>query len=226
MNRSEVYSQLPTIFQARCDHCNFSSNVFPSGYGAVFVDEPREVQSRPVIAGGVVDGGIGQTQFAEQSDPRLVALAHPIEHHILSQTGYTWNSLALAGRYVWVRYVVCQNCGTLFGVRRLTCPPTFGCSFGCIFGLVCGIAVGVCWQNFWLGFATAYGSVLLAVCVASTLGWAYTRLRFRERARKIDSPRSCPHCESHRYVGVENRGVFPCPQCSEKSMRIRSVGIS
>ena len=34
---------MPTIYQARCDRCTYTSDVFPAAYGAVFVDEPSEV---------------------------------------------------------------------------------------------------------------------------------------------------------------------------------------
>jgi hypothetical protein len=216
---------LPTIYQARCDRCTYASDVFPAEYGAVFVDEPLG-GSVSVVAGAVLHGATGDVGIAEQSDPRLVVLAHPIEDHILAETGYTWTDLAIAGRYVRVRRVVCRSCGTLFEVRRLTCPPALGCQIGCVSGLVVGIAAGVWWRSFWLGCGTAYGTVLGCMAVVGAAGWAYTRVRFRERARELEGPRNCPRCGSGRYTGAESRRVFPCPQCSQRSMQVRSVGMS
>ena len=217
---------MPTIYQARCDGCTYASDLFPSEYGAVLVDEPPVGRSGSVVAGAVLYGAARDAGFAEQSDPLLVVLAHPIEDHILAETGYTWTSLAIAGRYVRVRRVVCRDCGTLFDVRRLTCPPALGCQIGCALGLVVGIAAGVWWRSFWLGFSTAYGTILGCMAVLGAAGWAYTRVRFRERARELDGPRRCPRCGSGRYAGAESRRVFPCPQCSEQSMRVRPVGRS
>ncbi|MBN9524343.1 hypothetical protein J0H58_38485 [bacterium] len=222
---------MPTIYQARCGRCTYASDVFPAEYGAVLVDVPPVGGSGPAMAGAVVAGAVlhgaaGEARIAEQSDPRLVVLAHPAEEHILAETGFTWTGLAIAGRYVRVRQVVCRDCGTLFEVRRLTCPPALGCQIGCVSGLVAGVAAGVWWRSFWLGFGTAYGTVLGCMAVVGAAGWAYTRVRFRRRAREVGGLRSCPRCGSGRYAGVESRLVFPCPQCSQRSLKVRSVGKS
>jgi hypothetical protein len=200
--------------------------MFPAEYGAVFVDEPPVGGSGSVVAGAVLHGAAGDAGIAEQSDPRLVVLAHPIEHRILAETGYSWMGLTVAGRYVRIRRVVCRDCGTLFEVRRLTSPPTVGCQIGCVLGLVVGLATGIWRRSFPFGFSAGYGTVLGCTAVASAASWAYTRLRFRERARVLDGPRNCPRCGSGRYAVADGRGVFPCPECSEPSMRVRSVGMS
>jgi hypothetical protein len=217
---------LPTIYQARCDRCTYTSDVFSAEYGAVFVDQTPVGGSASVVAGAALHGVAGNAGIAEQSDRRLVVLAHPIENHILAETGYTWSGLAWAGRYVRLRRVVCQDCGTLFEVRRLTFPPALGCQTGCASGLLVGVAVGVWERSFWVGFGTAYGVVLGSMAVVGLTGWAYTRLRFRDRARSLAGPRCCPRCGSGRHAGVESRRVFPCPQCSGRSMHVRPVGRS
>ena len=217
---------MPTIYQARCDYCTYASEVFPAEYGAVLMDEPPGRGPGSVVSGAVLHGEAGEASIAEQSDPRLVVLAHPCEEHILAETGYTWTGLAVAGRYVRVRQVVCRDCGTLFDVRRLTWPPALGCQIGCVTGLLVGVAAGVGWRSFLLGFSAASGTVLGFAAVIEVAGWAYTRMRFQERAREIDGPRSCPRCGSGLYSGVESRRVFPCPQCSERSMRVQPVGRS
>jgi hypothetical protein len=153
-------------------------------------------------------------------------LAHPIEGPILAETGYTWATLAWAGRYVRIREVVCLSCGTLFEVRRLTCPPGLGCQIGCITGLIAGIGVGAWEGSFWRGFGTAYTVVLGCYVAATTAAWLYTRLLFRERTRAIDGSHSCPKCISGKYVGIESRRILPCPKCREVAMRVSSVGMS
>ena len=200
--------------------------MFPAEYGAVFVDEPPAGGSGSVVAGAVLHGVAAGAGIAEQPDPRLVVLAHPIEDHILAETGYTWTGLARAGRYVRVRRVVCRDCGTPFEVRRLAWPPAVGCQVGCLSGLAVGIGVGLWAQSFWVGLGTAYGAVLGSMAVVGLAGWAYTRVRFRERARAVGGPWCCPRCGSGRYAGAESRRLFPCPQCAERSMRVRSVGMS
>jgi hypothetical protein len=217
---------LPIIYQARCNRCTYASDVFPSEYGAVFVDKPPVGGYGTVVAGAVLHGAVGEAGIAEQADPRLLVLAHPIEDHILAETGYTWTGLALAGRYVRIRRVVCRDCGTLFEVRQLSCPPALGCQIGCLSGLVVCVVAGVWGRSFWLGFGVASGTVLGCMAVAGTVGWVYTQVRFRDRARELKGSRCCPRCNSDRYIGVESRRVFPCPQCSKRFMRIRAVGMS
>jgi hypothetical protein len=217
---------LPTIYQAHCDRCPYASDEFPAEYGAVFVDEPSPGGSGLVVAGAVLYETAAGADIAEQPDTRFVVLAHPIEDHILGETGYTWTGLAWAGRYVRVRRVVCRDCGSLFEVRRLTVPPAFGCQVGYFVGLAAGLGIGFWKGSFCAGFGATYGAVLGCWAVASLACWLHTRLRFRERAREVDGPRSCPRCGSGRYAAADSRRVFPCPQCSERSMRVQSVGMS
>ncbi|HEY1186457.1 MAG TPA: hypothetical protein VGE74_02320 [Gemmata sp.] len=220
---------MPTIYQARCDRCSYASDVFPAEYGAVFVDEPPVGGSGAVVAGAVLHGYAREAVIAEPSDPRLVVLAHPIEDDILAETGYTWTGLAWAGRYVRVHRVVCRDCGTLFEVRWLTCPPALGClgcQLGCATGLLTGIGVGIWQRSFCVGFSTTYGVLLGSMAVVSLVGWIYTRVWFRERVREVAGPRCCPRCESGKYYGAESSRVLPCPRCSEWSMRVHSVGMS
>lgn len=217
---------MPVVYQARCDRCSYSSAVFPAEYGAVLVDEPPADRQTALVAGAVLSGAVGDPGFARQSDPRLVVLAHPIEEHILAGTGYTWFTLAREGRYVWVRRVVCGDCGTLFDVRRLTFPSGLGYQVGCLMSLAAGVAVGFWQESFWLGFGAAYGVVMLWSISVGAAGRAYTRFRFRDRAAAIDGPSCCPECESRRYFNVGSRPVLLCPSCHERSVRIRAVGKS
>lgn len=218
---------MPTIYHAHCDLCQYTSDVFPAEYGAVFVDEPpMTAGSGSVLAGAVLNEQTLNTTFAEQADPRMVVLAHPLEESILAGTGYTWIKLALVGRYFRFRRVICRSCGTLFEVRWLTCPPGLGCQVGCVSGILAGIGYGVWRQSFCAGFWAGYGIVLGCYVLASSVGWLYTRLRFRARARELDGPSSCPTCGSTHHAGVESRRIFPCPRCGEQAMSVRSVGMS
>jgi hypothetical protein len=217
---------LPTIFQARCSRCPFVSDMFPSEYGAVFVDQPASNGITSVVAGAVLFQHTGEAEVAEQGDPRLVVLAHPIESHILAETGYTWLTLAWAGRFVRVRRVVCKSCGTLFEVRRLTCPPAVGCEVGLVIGLIVGVFYGFREGHFCSGLSAAGGIALGFYLMTSLAGWIYARFRFKARAKIIDGPHNCPKCKSKGYVGVQTRRTFPCPKCGEFAMRVQSVGMS
>ena len=217
---------VPTIYQRRCSRCSFASDIFPAEYGAVFVDQPASGGMNSVVAGAALFQDTGEEAIAEQGDPRLVVLAHPIEHHILAETGYTWPTLVWAGRYVRVRRVVCKSCGNLFEVRRLTSPPAIGCMVGLIVGLTVGIFYGVREGSFGSGFSAA-GSITLGFYVVTGIViWLYTRFRFKARAKEIDGPHNCPKCNSSAYVGVETRRTLPCPKCGESAMRVQSVGMS
>jgi hypothetical protein len=218
---------MPTIFQARCEHCSYISEAFLSEYSAVFAEGSQTDATNSVVAGAVLFGPEVDTEIADQRDPRLIVLPHPVETTILAQLGYTWISLLWAGRYVRIRRVICRSCGRLFDVRRLTCPPAVGCQIGCLAGLVFGIGIGLWQRSFYLGFLTTYGITLGCSAVASVAGWLYVRLRFRERARELDGPPRCPGCGDSGYVGiVERRRTFPCPQCSAHALHIFSIGIS
>jgi len=107
---------MPTIFQAQCRRCSYRSDIFPAAYGAVLVDEPAAERCNHVVAGAVLMAPASDAPIAQQHDPRLVVLAHPIEQTILAGTGYTWAGLAWTGRYVRIRRAVCQSCGTIFEV--------------------------------------------------------------------------------------------------------------
>ncbi len=217
---------MPSICQARCNCCDYASEVFPAQYGAIFVDLPSADSPAPLVAGAAIFDASSRHSFAKQSDPQLVVLAHPIESAILKKTGYSWTTLAIAGRYVLVRRVACLDCGTLFDVKRLKCPSALGCQTGCISGIVLAVVVGLWWRNFWLGVGTACVVGLGCTAVIDAAGWLYTGVVFRARARALDGPWNCPHCGLGRYAGAERRITFPCPQCSAHSMQIRFVGMS
>lgn len=214
---------MPDIYQAKCDSCSYTSDLFPSEYGAVFLDEPPVHESMPTVAGATLHDDVVEAEIMEQSDPRLVVLAHPIEHSILSDTGYNWVSLALAGRYVRVSCVLCAKCGTPSEVCRLTWPPVVA-YLGCLPSIMLMIAAMIFWQ---LGIWAAYGIALGMIVTLWFAGWAYTRLRFRKRASDIEGCWSCSRCGSSKYARVKrSRNLLPCPQCSEQSLQVHSVGIS
>jgi hypothetical protein len=216
---------VPIVYQAQCGKCSYASEIFPSEYGAVFLDDPFPRAANSPLAGAVLHDARGKA-FAKQEDPRLVALAHPIEGHILAATGYTWTSLAWAGRYIRIRRVACLLCGTIFDVRRLACPPGVGSQIGCVTGVAAGITVGAWVGSFWIGLCVGYGFLAVYCALVGALGYWYTRLRFRERAGAIDGPRSCPNCDSIQFVPVAKAQKIPCPKCADRAMTVRIVGKS
>jgi predicted Zn-ribbon and HTH transcriptional regulator len=218
---------MPVIFQARCGRCGFHSDIFPAQYGAVWVDEPLAEGASGLLAGAVLDDAARGSRLAEQPDPRLVVLAHPIEDQILKNLGYTWWSAGWSGRYVSVHRVVCRDCGTIFDRRRLAVPGTVGCGPGCVIGLVAGLA-------FWLVDGSACQGLMAGYLTALVFTWAAQLLtsmavsrRHRDRAREIAGPKSCPRCGSRNHVGTERQPQeLPCPACGEREYTVRAVGKS
>lgn len=217
---------MPSLYQARCESCTHSSDIYPAEYGAVLVDKPAASPSQEVVAGAALFEPATFAEVAEEHDPQLVVLAHPLEQHVLAETGYTWTTLTWAGRYVRVRRVVCRKCGRLFSTRRLSCPTGLGCTTGCVTSLVTGIGVVIWGQSVWLGLGAGYGTAVGFWAVASLAGWVYTRVRFRERARQVEGPNQCPHCTEADFVTAEGGGPFPCTKCGEAAVRIRMAGMS
>jgi len=218
---------MPTIYQGRCAACGYASDLFPAESGAVLVDRPVPGLSGTAVAGAALYEDVAGAAFAEPSDPRLVALAHPLEQDILSAAGYTWGSCAWAGRYVRIRRVVCRGCGTLFEVRRLTCPPAFGCLPALLVGAGVGAAAGIQEGNFCPGFFAGYLATLGCWGLVAFGMGLFTRLRFRERARSVAGPGRCPRCGADRYSGVPTgRRRWPCPQCGQRTLTVRAVGIA
>lgn len=218
-------SLMPTIYQARCERCGYLSDLFPSEYGAVFVDEPT-AESSSLVLGAALHSDVGGATFARQGDPRFVVLAHPLEAHFLAEAGYTWASLTRAGRYVRVRVVGCVGCGAMYEVRRLACPPGFGCLVGCVVGLAVAFWVAIKAENWLAGLIGAW-MCAMGIWLSTTLvGEVYTRVRFRKRARELDGPRSCPRCESAERVGANTKRTLPCLACGHPAMHIHPVGMS
>ena len=217
---------MPTIYQARCDDCTFTSPVFPEGYGAVWVEDPGRLERRSAIAGMVLTEAVDDLRIAEEADPRLVVLAHPCESPILAEAGYSWLSLACAGRYVEVRTVACDSCGHLFGRRRLSAP--MGCAS--VIGPLAALAVGVWAYTNDEGCCSSILAAYMAMMVTWLVGffpeWVYTRVRFRERARLVDGPDVCPRCGGDRLRKLPTRRALPCPDCRRRSVRVQTVGVS
>ena len=215
---------IPSVLQARCAACNHESEVFSAGYGAIWLDE---APSKPAstLAGAVLTASTGDADVATVADGHLVPLAHPAEWDILREHGYTFDTVALAGRHVSVSRMICRRCGTMFERRRLD----FGGAAGCMPGLVLGVVAIVLAWYFGAGpwaFLVGMLAVYLTWGAVALFGHLHIRLRFHERAQMVATDKDCPKCGSSDAVTVNSRGPFPCPECGEPQLGIDMVGMS
>jgi hypothetical protein len=199
--------------------------MFPAGYGAVFLDESQERGSY-LVAGACVSTDVGEAELARQNNSHLVVLAHPCESAILNSLGFSWTTLAWVGRFVQVHRVVCAKCGTFVDLRKLTAPPAAGCMLGLVVGLASEVLWGLWTDDACVGFATWIGVTVVTHVILSMLAYYYVRLRFRVRASSIDGPSCCPNCLSEEFVRIPRRGMLPCPECGNRTMRIWTAGKS
>lgn len=217
---------MPSLYQARCTHCGNASDILTDGYGAVWVDAPVTSPFPQVLAGASLTEETNGAEIEHNFDPNLVVLAHPAESTILASMGYTWWRLAWAGRFVQICRVICRQCGTQFKTRTLMCPPAIGCNVGCLTGLLTGVMAGLWLQSVWQGLGVGYGAMIGMWIVVSWVGRVYTRVRFRERAVRVNGPTACPNCQADDFANVGRGGVYPCLKCGEVSVRLKMVGKS
>ncbi len=217
---------MPTIYQSTCDRCSYISDLYSEAYGAIWVDEPRTATGETVVAGAVLHEPTGDARIESIYDPHLVVLAHPGEQMILEQEGYTWLKLAREGRYVFVQRVICDACGHHFDIRKLSIPSGTGCLSTLLVGIVVGIGMGVWLASFWWGLIIAYGLTVCFALLSSVAGRIFLHLKYRERQYSVDGPTACPKCSNKNYSKVTSRRALTCPQCGEKTLHVRMVGIS
>jgi len=204
---------MPIVYQATCSDCGYADPVRSEGYSAVIVDGPSP------------------SPFVHPEEGRLVVLAHPLESMIMEELGLSHQSAALGGRLVRVRPVICPACGTSYELRRLSAgSAALGCS-GCLgmLGAGAGIGVLVGWHghSFSGGLAAGWFSVWGIVGFAEWVTDRYVRQRYQDRARTFDRGPGCPRCGCAKVVAFRWRWrALPCPQCGERTLRVRSVGIS
>jgi predicted Zn-ribbon and HTH transcriptional regulator len=204
---------MPAVYQAHCSACNVTSPIGSEGYWAVFLDEPTT------------------SRWAHPDDPHFVVLGHPLESHILSEIGYSYQDAAWGGRLVLVTKAFCRSCGSRFEIRRLSASlGAFG-DLGC-FGvgtaaLGAGVGVGMWVGQGWAGFSAGWAtSVFLFGVVESGVRW-FVRRRYADRVARVDTPATCPHCGSQDYTRARPfRGPIPCVECGQRAVRLHCVGKS
>jgi hypothetical protein len=205
---------MPVIFEARCASCGHTSPVFTGFYRAILVDEASS------------------SNHTHPEIKQLVVLAHPNEHIVLEELGYTCEEAAAAlGRLVMVKEVFCRSCGTFYERRKLTAGATaIGCT-GCLTLLLLaalgGVLFGYQSQDATHGLYVSGSLAWLFVVAIELFFGVFIRWRFRERASALGNTLRCPRCGDRRtaWMGWLGRPIA-CPHCGQKAVRIQSVGVS
>ena len=204
---------MPLIYEATCSACDYGSGHLSEGYLAIIVDEPCcSIHAHP-------------------DDPRLVILGHPLESTILEELGFTFTSAGLGGRVVYVKNIVCEDCGAMYETCRLDAGSGSLGGTGCLVMLALSAAVGaaVGWkcESVPLGFTAGCLSLRGFSAFADANISAYVRWRYNDRVSEFDRGPGCPTCHSMKYVSFPpGRGKLICPSCGQRTVSVRSVGIS
>src|SRR5687768_5407308 len=184
---------MPSIYQGTCGKCGHSSGGYSDTALAMLLEREHPATSLEANRHHLLD------DVGELGSPGawcLLVLPHPCEESTLNTTGYTFERMAREGRAVRLTPAVCRGCGTVYHRRELR--PSSG-MLGCVVGLASGIAVGIA-VGLWSGHVTAGLGVGWAAMMAVLLiDWLVERLRllhFRDRARSLARPASCPTCGS------------------------------
>lgn len=198
---------MPLVFRAACGECEYQSADIPPGGYAVLVPDPD-----------------GPPLLAADHPPVL----HPFAPFVLDEFGLTFATAAWGGQLVERSSMACRDCGRVFERRRLTAGgAALGCG-GC--GVIAGLAVALgavaafaSGNPFVGGGVGAVAGVLLAAGVEMGAS-AIVRGRYPDRARAVDTPRTCPGCHGNRVARVgSGSGPFPCPACGRRAVRFTAV---
>ncbi len=204
---------MSSVYRASCEDCGYTSGEFPDVYHALWLDGPA-VEPRDV-------------SFSENgTEAHLVPLAHPMESRILAKHGHTLASAGLEGRLVAVQNVMCPQCGTISERRRLSVRGP-GAWIAALFLALTAATVAA-----FSGFPVTVVAVI-GIGGVTTFGMAarvvsdrYARARFGERTQALNAYNHCLSCGGNEAESITTLGRFPCPQCGEVKLRVRSVGIS
>lgn len=175
-------------------------------YGAVIVDEPTAV-----------------AHYAHPDDNRIVVLSHPIEFQILEKCGFTDTSAVLAGRFLCIEQVFCKSCGYLYEIRTLGSSKTvFGCVPPILTAVAVGIAIAIIRSNIGEGLFAASLALFPSWILIYWLVGIFVRVRYPDRAREFRIRRGCPKCGDRR---ISRGGTISCPNCRQRSMKVKEVGM-
>jgi hypothetical protein len=204
---------MPLIYQGKCSACDYATRAESESYAAVIVDSPSS------------------SMYVHPEIARLVILAHPGESRILEGLGYTLTAAAIGGRLVYVTSVSCDDCGTMYELRRLDANSSaVGCT-GCLAMLALsgcvGAAVGWMGQSYLLGLLAGGLVLWLMIALADFAISRFVRWRYKELAREFNRDPGCPKCQSRKYVTFPpRRGKLVCPKCGQRAVQVDSIGIS
>jgi hypothetical protein len=202
---------MAAIFQGECLACGFKTIEGSDVYCARIVDSPSD------------------SPCSHPDDRRLVIVFHPLGDSINKLSGLTHPTI-LDGRLVYVRRVICRECGVVYESRRVSGTNAIGCvGTFCQFAFAGLAAAIIGWKTKSLILALIVGFLALMATIGITEGLVkqYVRWRWKDRVRQFDYVKPCPHCGSKRYSSFRSSSrKFPCPQCGQVTVRIRLVGIS
>lgn len=199
---------MPLVFHAACDRCDYAAPDLPAGGFAVYVPDPPD--AAPLLG---------------RHHPPVI---HPFAPFVLDEFGLSFASAAWGGRLIEVESVICTDCGRPFERRRLTAGgAAIGCG-GCLAiaggGFAVGLTAAVLAGNPFVGAGAGTATAVAAAAALEFGSSALVRLRFRDRAAAVDTPRGCPDCGSRRAARVgSGGGPFPCPGCGRRAVRVTPV---
>jgi predicted Zn-ribbon and HTH transcriptional regulator len=204
---------MAAIHQAMCAECGYESSHFEDCGLAVILDDHSP------------------SYFADPENRQIVVLGHPLEDSILQEIGFTYQSASLQGRMMKVTPVVCQDCGTIYQIRRVFSGDNAiglsGCLWVLVISAIIGITVGWMRQSILLGLGTIWlGAGLIFGLIDFSID-RFVRWRFKKRVKEFDRSSGCPECSSKRYAtSTMFWRRLPCIACGKKAVRIRMTGIS
>jgi len=214
---------LAAIYQGTCKHCGYKSSADANGALAVLIERDHAALEVPFNK-RLVSYDTGDLAAAESLC--LLVLAHPLEDSILHSTGLAFGEASRNGRLVSLQSVVCRTCGTTFNRRKLIARTgAAGCFPWLTVCLIAGFTAGYWARSFWIGLGALYCALLVSWAVDPAMQWWWLR-HFRERAKLLARPCSCPSCGSDSVQSVTRSNPVACHSCRQKSMTFKMVGIS
>jgi hypothetical protein len=201
---------MSVVYRVCCDKCHYAVPPSPASASAVIADE------------------LSSSAFAHPEGKSLVVLPQSLhsQRMIFKQLGLSHRAAALAGRLVFIRHVICGQCGASYELRRLaaglTTPECVGFLVLALLATAGGVTVRLITGAWWAGLLAGLGSLFLLIEVTARALSAYVRWRYRNRTLAFTTSGPCPRCGGREYVDLAAslKHVFPCPQCGERSLRV------
>jgi len=203
---------MPTIYRARCGHCDQSPEINSAVTGWVTTDGQKGGKLLP-------DGYLA----VKLDSGNYVTLPHPIERRVLQRQGFTWNQASQQSRLFRFTFKICVQCGTILEERQHQDIQT-GCSVGLIGATMAVFPLKFWFKNGWIA------SLLMSYFVALGLFGLMALINwFRWRGRNHDLKlTACPKCggRGFRRISQATGKSWPCPFCKTQNMKYTTAGIS